>query len=112
MWESQAALGADFCKRLREAALLVAFRRRGIATAGAGAVSLLGFQLHTWLKEVGVELQRFVQSGQQTQLLVGVAALIADRAPHHRVVLLLDKATVVLAIWPRAGEGNSLVLAI
>jgi len=42
----------------------------------ARALSLLGFQLHTWLKEIRVEFQRFVQRGQQTQLLVGVAALI------------------------------------
>src|SRR5882762_6133735 len=34
MWESQAAFWADFSKRLREATLLVAFRRRGISTAG------------------------------------------------------------------------------
>src|SRR5205814_1709607 len=93
MWESQAAFWADFSKRLREATL---FR----------------FQLHARLKEVGVEFQRRVQLREQTQLLVGVAALIAYRAPHHRVVLLLDKATVVLAVRPRAGEGDFLILTI
>src|SRR5436853_1334332 len=182
MWESQAAFWADFSKRLREATLLVAFRRRGISTAGpfscqsslaapwarcrreqlslpaldlsfqlrrveqfvtlsqlflgllvdetrlqhtlvrrarfvvllghARAVTLFRFQLHAWLKEVGVEFQRRVQLRKQTQLLVGVTALIADRAPHHRVVLLLDKATVVLAVRPRAGESDFLILTI
>src|SRR5437660_7959651 len=185
MWESQAAFWADFSKRLREATLLVAFRRRGISTVGRRrafgcqsflvarrarrrreqlslppfdlpfqlgrieqlitlpqlllgllvdetrlqhplvrrarlvvllghprAVTLFRFQLHARLKEVGVKLQRLVQLRQQAQLLVRVTALIADRAPHHRVVLLLDETTVVLAIRPRAREGYPLLLAV
>ena len=64
------------------------------------------------MKEVGVEIQRLVQLREQAQLLVRVTALIADRAPHHRVVLLLDKTTVVLAIRTRAREGDLLFLTV
>src|SRR5215204_5864694 len=37
MWESQAAFLPDFSKRLREATLFVAFRKRVISTAGLRA---------------------------------------------------------------------------
>src|SRR5438045_3833557 len=85
MWESQAAFWADFSKRLREATRFVAFRRRGISTAFRRA---------------------------RVRLVALIAALIADRAPHHRVVLLLDKTTVVFAIRTRAREGDLLFLTV
>ena len=44
----------------------------------------------------------------QTLIIAGVA----DRAPHHRIVLLLDKAVVVFAIRARAREAQFLFLAV
>ena len=85
MWESQAAFLPDFSKRLREATLFVAFRERGISTAGLATLRLVlwsltgqrgadcrGQQFSLQSLKLSFQLRRVQQAITFAQLLLGL----------------------------------------
>src|SRR5437870_13208346 len=76
------------------------------------AISFLAFEFHHRLKVVGVESQVTIEFVDQSQLLSSHQSLIADVPSHNRVVLLLHKTVVILAIGPRPPEGDAFMLTI
>jgi hypothetical protein len=63
-------------------------------------------QFHGGLKEVAIEPQGRIQLIEQAQLRFRVITLIAHRAAHYGVALLLDKTVVAFTVRPRAREAQ------
>ena len=77
-----------------------------------GAMPGLGYQLHHRLEEVNIETQTVINYVQALQGSPGAVAIIAHHPPHHRPVLLLHIAAIVLLVGARTGKGNSFPLAV
>jgi hypothetical protein len=69
-------------------------------------------ELHHRLEEVGVEPESLIELLEKCKLPGVVIAVVADGSADDGVVLLFDKAVVVLAIGAAAGEGNRVELTV
>ena len=71
-----------------------------VAAPDAGPLAGLGDQPLGGVEEVHQQPQPIVELVQERDLLLGFEAQVANMLAHHRVVLLLGEAVVVLAIRP------------
>lgn len=65
-----------------------------------GAFAVFGEQFLLWGKEIELQAKQCVELVEQLEFGRGVVAVIPDRLAHHRPVLLLDVAAVVLVARP------------
>ena len=61
-------------------------------------------KLHRRLEEVDHESYLIVDLVEQFQLLFSVIAKVSGVTPDNRIIFLLHKAVIILAIRPRAGK--------
>ena len=66
-----------------------------IGSGDPAAIAGLAMELGDRQEEVGVVVQERVEAVEQIQELGGVIAVVADRAPDDRPVLLLDIGIVI-----------------
>src|SRR5262245_10609366 len=71
-----------------------------------------GLELHGGEKEISVEPQITIQLIEQLTLGIRVVARVTDGAAHDRIVLLLYKTTIILAIGTRTSEADPLLLTV
>jgi hypothetical protein len=73
-----------------------------------GALTAFGDEFLVWGEEVDLQPRQGVDLVEWHEFGRRVVAVVADGLAHHRPVLLLHVAAVVLGARPRPGEGDLL----
>jgi hypothetical protein len=83
-----------------------------VGFADPSVVPLLALELEGGLEEVDMHPQAAVDALEEATLLLAFIACVADVAPHHVPVLLLDVALVVLVIGTAARKLDLVGIAV